>query len=41
MKYEFMEKERSWFAVERMCRLLGVSRSGYYAWLRKGHRKTA
>ena len=32
MKYEFMEKERSRFAVERMCRLLGVTRSGYYAW---------
>ena len=35
MKYEFMEKERSRFAVERMCRLLGVTRSGYYAWLRE------
>ena len=33
MKYEFMERERSRFAVERMCRLLGVARSGYYAWL--------
>lgn len=34
MKYEFMEKERSGFAVERMCRILGATRSGYYAWLR-------
>lgn len=35
MKYEFMERERSGFAVERMCRLFGVTRSGYYAWLRE------
>jgi len=35
MKYEFMEKERSRFAVERMCRLFGLTRSGYYAWLRE------
>ena len=35
MKYEFMERERSRFAVERMCRLLVASRSGYYAWLRE------
>ncbi|MBI5902046.1 MAG: IS3 family transposase [Deltaproteobacteria bacterium] len=34
MKYGFMERERSKFAVERMCRLFGVTRSGYYAWLR-------
>lgn len=32
MKYEFMARERSAFAVERMCRLFNVSRSGYYAW---------
>ena len=33
MKYGFIERHRSSFAVERMCRTLGVRRSGYYAWL--------
>ena len=33
MKYGFIERHRSLFAVERMCRTLGVKRSGYYAWL--------
>ena len=33
MKYGFIERHRSQFAVERMCRTLGVRRSGYYAWL--------
>ena len=32
MKFDFIEKYRSLFAVEKMCRVLGVSRSGYYAW---------
>jgi transposase InsO family protein len=32
MKYDFIESHRSAFAVERMCRALGVRRSGYYAW---------
>lgn len=32
MKYEFIEKHRSEFGVEKMCQLLDVSRSGYYAW---------
>lgn len=35
MKDEFMEKERSMFTVEWMCHLLGVTRSSYYAWLRR------
>jgi transposase InsO family protein len=32
MKFEFIDKHRSCFAVERMCRNLSVSRSAYYAW---------
>jgi transposase InsO family protein len=32
MKYGFIERHRSLFAVERMCRTFGVRRSGYYAW---------
>jgi putative transposase len=35
MKYEFIEKERSVFVLERMCRVLAVSRSGYYRWKRQ------
>lgn len=32
MKYQFIEKHRSEFAVEKMCRALKLSKSGYYAW---------
>jgi len=32
MKYLFMEKHRDTFKVKRLSRVLGVSRSGYYAW---------
>ncbi len=32
MKYIFIEKHRSSFAVEKMCRALKISKSGYYAW---------
>ena len=32
MKYRFMEKHRVTFNVKRMCKVLGASRSGYYAW---------
>jgi putative transposase len=32
MKYRFMEKHRDTFKVKRLCKVLGVSRSGYYAW---------
>lgn len=32
MKYRFMEKHRDMFKVKRLSRVLGVSRSGYYAW---------
>jgi transposase InsO family protein len=36
MRYEFIKKHSSAYAVERMCRILGVTRSGYYCWLRRG-----
>ncbi len=32
MKYIFIENHRSSFAVEKMCRALKISKSGYYAW---------
>jgi len=32
MKYQFIEKHRSAFAVEKMCRSLNISKSGYYSW---------
>jgi transposase InsO family protein len=32
MKYEFMASHESEHSVNRMCRVLGVERSGYYAW---------
>lgn len=36
MKYRFMERACSGFEVMKMCRVLGVSRSGYYRHLRRG-----
>ncbi len=36
MIYEFIDNHRSAHAVEMMCRLLGVMRSGYYAWKKQG-----
>jgi len=32
MKYQFIDKHRSEFAVKKMCRALTISKSGYYAW---------
>ena len=32
MIYQFMAEHESEFRVQRMCRVLGVGRSGYYAW---------
>lgn len=36
MKYRFMDRYGSGFEVRKMCRVLGVNRSGYYAYLRRG-----
>jgi putative transposase len=35
LKYEFIKANRNSFDVHMMCRLLGVARSGYYAWLKQ------
>jgi putative transposase len=32
MKHRFMDEQRGTHTVRRMCAVLGVSRSGYYAW---------
>jgi Transposase and inactivated derivatives len=31
--YKFIEAHRDEFSIQAMCRLLGVARAGYYAWL--------
>ena len=33
MKYAFIREHRNEFKVVRMCRVLQVSRSGYYHWV--------
>lgn len=35
MRYHFIAAHRRLFRVEKMCRVLKVSRSGYYGWLRR------
>jgi putative transposase len=39
MKYGFMQRYRNEFSVERMSYVLGVSRSGYYAFIKAGRSK--
>ncbi len=38
MKYRFIEKHRPGYRVEQQCRVLEVSRSGYYAWRSQQHK---
>jgi transposase InsO family protein len=33
VRYQFIQEHTSEFGVQEMCRVLGLSRSGYYAWL--------
>ena len=35
MKYEFMQEHRDRFRLKSMCKVLKVSRSGYYAWIKR------
>ncbi len=39
MKYRFMHRYRNEFSIERMSRVLEVSRSGYYTFIRAGRSK--
>ena len=39
MKYAFIAAERATFPVRRLCRLIGVAASAFYAWLRHGPTK--
>lgn len=32
MRYQYIRDHRAEFSVKRMCQILGVTRSGYYAW---------
>ena len=41
MKYACVEENRGSFDVRMMCRVLGISRSGYYAWRGRGPGKRA
>jgi len=36
VKFRFVQENRETFRVGKMCEVLKVSRSGYYAWRRRG-----
>ena len=35
MKYQFIEKHRKQYSVNRLCLMLGIRRSSYYAWTKR------
>ncbi|GBE00559.1 IS2 transposase TnpB [bacterium BMS3Abin07] len=39
MKYWFMDRHRTCHGVQKMCRVIGASRSGYYRWKREPQSK--
>jgi putative transposase len=39
VRYRLVQQERRWYRVDVLCRVLRVSRAGYYAWLRGRSRK--
>jgi len=41
MKYEFIKENRSSFRVRKMCQVLKVKPSGYYAWRKRGKSRRA
>lgn len=41
MKYEFLQEQESRYEVKTLCRVLGVGRSGYYAWRQRGPSRRA
>jgi transposase InsO family protein len=36
MRYRFVAAERATFPVRTLCRIVGATASGFYAWLRRG-----
>ena len=39
MKYELIQKNRSKYPVKKMCKILEVSKSGFYKWLKRQPKK--
>jgi transposase InsO family protein len=39
MKYWFMDQHRSTHGVQKMCRIIGASRSGYYIWKKQSQNR--
>jgi hypothetical protein len=38
LRYPFIDQAKKAYSVERLCRALGVSRAGYYAFVRRPQR---